>query len=892
MRKLLSVTVAIVCVASVVAYTQSRQILPLVDLETSDMVAPPSNESTALWFVELTGSPTSDGSTAEALEREEADFHRAASAAGIGYTEGRRFRALWNGLTVRVTAKGVSKLRALAGVQAVYPVAIVKREQVETSPGNVSDLVTALAMTGADVAQTELGLTGRGVRVAVIDTGIDYDHPDLGGCFGRGCRVSKGFDLVGDAFNADPASPAYNPVATPDPNPDDCDGHGTHVSGIIGANGTLKGVAPGVTFHAYRVFGCDGPTTADVMLDAMERAFDGGADVVNMSIGSALQWPQYPTAQAANRLVRRGVVVVASIGNEGARGLYAASAPGVGKDVIGVASFDNTHTTLPAFTVSPDARRVGYSSAAGAPQAPVTGSLPLARTGTPTTPNDACVPLPPGSLTGRAALVRRGACGFAVKAANAQAAGAAGVILYNNAAGRLNITVAGPVAIVIPVVAITASDGLVLDGRIAAGPTDLTWSSLLVSEPQATGGLISSFSSYGVAPDLSFKPDLGAPGGSVRSTLPLEQGGYGNLSGTSMSSPHVAGAVALLLQARPHASPADVLTRLQNNATPRPWWGAPALGYLDNVHRQGAGLLAVDDAIRAEALVSPSTLALGEIESGSVRRVLRISADELEDGRRRRGRHHRHHERHDDNDDDSVTYTLGHRPALATGANTFAPTFFDSFATVTFGTPTVTIGGHNRRWEADETRVVVEITPPADAVSRLFGGYITFTPDDGGPVLRVPYTGYNGDYQAIPALTPTPAGFPWLASIVGPNLVNQPAGATFTLVGDDVPFILFHLDHQARELKMEVIDVATGRSLHFADDEDYLPRNSAPTSFFGFVWDGTTSRRVGGRTRDVPNGTYRIELSVRKALGNPRNPDHTERWTSPEITIARPAPAS
>ncbi|HEY6507607.1 MAG TPA: S8 family serine peptidase [Vicinamibacterales bacterium] len=880
MRKLLSLTFLIVAIGSAASYTQSGQILPLVELETPDVPLAPATESTGLWFIELTSPPTAEGSTATDLGREENDFRRAAAAAGVAYTEGRRFRTLWNGLTVRTTGRSAAKLRGVPGVQAVYPVAAVRRQQVEEPPGSVSDMVTALAMTGADVAQAELGLTGRGVRVAVIDSGVDYDHPDLGGCFGRGCRVSKGFDLVGDAFNADPTSPTYNPVPVPDPLPDDCDGHGTHVSGIIGANGSVKGVAPGVTLHAYRVFGCEGSTTADVMLEAMERAFDGGADVVNMSIGSALQWPQYPTAQAADRLVRRGVVVVASIGNEGALGLYAASAPGVGSNVIGVASFDNTHANLASFTVSPDGRRVGYSLATGAPPAPTSGVLPLARTGTSTTTDDACAPLPPGSLAGHVALVRRGTCGFAVKAANAQAAGAAGVALYNNAAGRLNITVVGAVPITIPVVAITAVDGLAIDARIAGGPTDLTWTSLLVSEPQVTGGLVSSFSSYGAAPDLSFKPDLGAPGGSVRSTLPLELGGHGNISGTSMASPHVAGAVALLLEARPRTSPEDALARLQNNATPRPWWGAPALGFLDNVHRQGAGLLSVADAILADAVVAPSRLALGELEDGSVRRVLRLSADAREE-RRRRGRH-----RHDD--DDAVTYTLGHEPALATGAPTFAPTFFASFATVQFSTPTLTLGGHHRPWDADDARVIVTITPPSDDVSRLFGGYITLTPDDGGSILRVPYTGYNGDYQAITALTPTPFGFPWLASVVGANLVNQPNGATYTMTGDDVPYILFHLDHQVRALKMEVVDVATGRSLHFADDEDFLPRNSAAASFFGFVWDGTTTRRQGGRPREVPNGTYRIELSVLKAGGNPRNPQHTERWTSPEITIARP----
>ena len=126
-------------------------------------------------------------------------------------------------------------------------------------------------------------------------------------------------------------------------------------------NGGIKSVAPGVTFLAYRVFGCDGTTTSEVMIDAMERARRDGADIVNMSIGAAFQWPQYPTATAADRLVKHGVIVVASAGNNGANGLYGASAPSVGKDVIAVASFDNTHANLVAFSISPDDTKIGYT---------------------------------------------------------------------------------------------------------------------------------------------------------------------------------------------------------------------------------------------------------------------------------------------------------------------------------------------------------------------------------------------------------------------------------------------------------------------------------------------------------------------------------------------------
>jgi subtilisin family serine protease len=870
MPKFLSAIGVCLLLATMLSHAQTGQSVPTLD-----------NESTGSWFVELSSPPTADGTAVATLEREEAGFHSAAASAGIQYSEGRHFRKLWNGLTVRASAGDAPKLRALPGVQSVYPVVKVTLQQVEEQPGAVADLVTAIRMTGADIAQSALGLIGRGVTVAVMDTGIDYQHPDLGGCFGPGCRVNAGFDLVGDNFDSSSSDPAKQ-VPHPDPNPDDCNGHGTHVSGIIGADGGVRGVAPGVKFHAYRVFGCEGSTSADIMLAAMEMVLDDGADVLNMSIGSALTWPQYPTAKGADQLVKHGVVVVASIGNEGALGLYGAAAPGIGKNVIGVASFDNTHANLAAFTISPDAARIAYNPATGAPPAPLLGSFPMARTGTAATANDACnvgtppaSPLPPGSLTGKVALIRRGACSFNEKAANAQAAGAAAVVIYNNVAGFLGATVVGPVPITIPVVTTSDVNGILIDGRLASGPVTMTWTTLVVSVPQATGGLISSFSSYGLPPDLSFKPDLGAPGGSIRSTLPLEQGGYGNLSGTSMSSPHVAGAVALLLEGRPGTKPKEVEWRLQNTARPALWWGNPQLGFLDNVNRQGAGMLRIDDAVTAHATVSPSSLALGEMEDGPVTNALKITL--AAEKRRGPGR-----------DDAPVTYTLGHVPAVSNGSSTFMPSFRGGFATVTFSPASVTLGG--RRGNADDAaEIFVTVQrPAADPETRLFGGYITLTPNDGGTVLRVPYAGYNGDYQAIQALVPTPAGFPWLAKVVGTNLVNQPGGAAFTMVGADVPFIVLHLDHQVANLKMEVFNVVTGQPVGFADIEEFVPRNSTATSFFAVPWDGTTMKKAGGKLKTLPNGSYRMQLSVLKALGDPNNPAHTEHWPSPTIVISRP----
>ncbi len=145
-----------------------------------------------------------------------------------------------------------------------------------------------------------------------------------------------------------------------------------------------------------------------------------------------------------------GIVVVSSIGNSDGSGGYSVSSPGVGQEVIGVASFDNTHVRLPAFRISPDSLAVGFSPASGAPLPPGSGTLPVRRTGTLASSADGCsstvpaAPPPPGSVEGAAALIRHGGCGFYEKAINAQAAGAVAVVLSNNAPGQLNAAVTPP----------------------------------------------------------------------------------------------------------------------------------------------------------------------------------------------------------------------------------------------------------------------------------------------------------------------------------------------------------------------------------------------------------------------------------------------------------------
>jgi subtilisin family serine protease len=339
------------------------------------------------------------------------------------------------------------------------------------------------------------------------------------------------------------------------------------------------------------------------------------------------------------------------------------------------------------------------------------------------------------------------------------------------------------------------------------------------------------------------------------------------ISGTSMASPHVAGTAALLLQARPGLSPQEVRELLQNTAAPKVWWGNPATGLLDNTHRQGAGMLQIANAVQSPARVSPSKLALGESENGPATRTLTIH----------------------NTSGSPITYTLTHVPALSTGPNTFVPAFFTGYAAVAFSAPTVTVpaGGI----------ATVDATITANSTlgdKSIYGGYIVFTPQGGGQALSIPYAGFKGDYQSIQAIVPTVNNFPWLAKLSGGTFTNQPAGATYSLIGDDLPYLLVHFDHQTTKLLVEVLNASNGQPVHpvfkYAIKDEFLPRNSTATSFFSFAWDGTRLHSNGNKnkTKVVPDGQYVLVVKALKALGDENNAAHWETWTSPVITLNRP----
>ena len=457
---------------------------------------------------------------------------------------------------------------------------------------------------------TGLGLTGEGQRIGIIDTGIDYLHTDFGGSGLAGdyganhpgtlgdvlfpsLKVVGGFDFVGDAYDAgDPA----HAMPMPDPDPMDCNGHGTHVAGTVAGFGvrgdgttydgaydptidfeTLAigpGVAPEATLYALKVFGCQGETTA--VESALEWAVDPNGDgdfsdrldVVNLSLTNPFGAGDDPTAEAAERATAAGVAVVASAGNDGAQHFIVGSPATADSAVAVAASWDPDDTFLArAVRITLPTLIAGTHQAGGANFGPpltegITGLAAEAE------PADACSPLTNGpEITGKVALIDRSAdCTYVTQVRHAQLAGALAVVLMNNREGLEGVFNDGTGGdITIPPLLIRQAVGEAIRSQLP-GTVELTLTPTVLEDQFA------AFSSRGPrrGAETALKPDLAAPGVAITSAG-LGNAGTGGtgamiLSGTSMASPHVAGAIALLRQLRPDWTPAELKAVLMNTA--------------------------------------------------------------------------------------------------------------------------------------------------------------------------------------------------------------------------------------------------------------------------------------------------------------------------------------
>lgn len=793
------------------------------------------------WLVELQG-------------RSAAQLTADAEKVGVDVDVRKSYGTAWKGVSVEVSDASVGRLAGVRGVTGIYPVLTVERP---VEPSATPQVEYAKQLTGADVANEELGLTGGGIKVGIIDSGIDYNHPDFGGSgvnderrdF-RQSRVQDGYDFVGDAFDASSDEPA---IATPWPDryPDDCGGHGTHVAGIVGANGAIRGVAPDVTFGAYRVFGCDGSSDTEVIMAAMDQAAADGMDVVNMSLGASYAtWPSYPTAQAADRLVDRGVVVVVSQGNEGTNGTFSGGAPSVADNVISVGSVDNSEYMADYVTTGAGAELAVLTASDGGTFAPGASYELLAAD-----PITGCEGIAPATGPGQAVLLQRGGCTFHAKALAAQEARYEAAFVFNNTPGVLNATVQGEPPITIPVGTLLQTDGEALRAEIGQdGSTTVTFSTEQKRFDNPTGGQQSDFSSYGLAADLTLKPDVSAPGGSIYSTVPVESGGYDTMGGTSMSAPHVAGAAALLLQAHPDLDSFAVRDRLTNTADPFAWSGDSAAQ--EPVHRQGAGMIDIPQAVRTDVRVEPGKISLGEGAAGPLTTQVTVRNDGAA----------------------ARTFEVGVEHGVATVGSPDNPDFYVLDADVDFSADSVTVPA------GSTATFSVAIGEDFGVDGAIYGGWIILS--DSASRFVVPFAGLSGDYQALTALDGA-----LLAYVTDDGLAEAEPFHTYTMEDGDFPVVYFNLAYPTYGVYFDVHranpDGTKGAKVHsnFSNVATLLKqgRFAAPNTL---VWDGTYQGNNGnGRTRTVRDGDYVLEVRVLKALGDPRNPAHWETWDSPAMTI-------
>lgn len=501
----------------------------------------------------------------------------------------REYDYVFSGFSVELKANEIPALLAVPGVKAVYP--DVEYTVTGDTGKAISEEVFSPQMAdsapfiGAGEAW-EAGYTGEGVTVAVIDTGTDYTHPDLKHAFGD----YKGWDFV-DNDNDPQETPAGDPRGAKTD-------HGTHVAGTVAANGGIKGVAPEATLLAYRVLGPGGSGTTENVIAGIEKAVQDGADVMNLSLGNSLNDPDYATSIALDWAMAEGVVAVTSNGNAGPAN-WTVGSPGTSRDAISVGA-----TQLPYNVYNAS---ISTSEGIDYPSAKVQGFPSdeelLALNG-----NEfefvhvgfgAPADFVGKDLEGKIALISRGAgIPFVDKASAAKAAGAVGAIIYNNAAGE-QPDVPG---MAVPTIKVSQEDGQKLLSELAEGNNTVSFN---IEFSHGVGELVADFSSRGpVTGTWMIKPDVSAPGVNITSTIP---GGYGAKQGTSMASPHVAGAAALVLQAHPEWSVEDVKAALMNTAVEL----TDADGNVYPHNTQGAGSIRPLDAINTKTLATPGSHSFG-----------------------------------------------------------------------------------------------------------------------------------------------------------------------------------------------------------------------------------------------------------------------------------------
>ncbi len=664
-----------------------------------------------------------------------------------------------NGIKVRIPLGRLAVLAKLPGVVAVRSVGIHKLDNER-----------GVQYIGAPKAWNDYGYTGQGVKIAIIDSGLDYYHANFGGSgdpddFANAdsttladggfptVKVAGGYDFVGDDYDA--SGDDGSPIPEPDPDPLDCIGtsinvgHGSHVGGSAAGFGVLAngstyagpyvgttvnannwkigpGVAPKATLYAYRVFGCAGST--DVVVDAINRAVLDGVDVINMSLGSPFGRNDTADAIATNNAVQSGVVVVTSAGNEGPNA-YITGSPGTSTGAISTAALDAGYPTYPGARVGLASGNVTAINANAGPL-PVTGPIRVLSDGAGGISLGCDDADYAGVVAGDVVVTLRGVCARVDRAIKGQAAGAAAVVMVNNSSSLppFEGAIAG---VTIPFIGTPGTSAAAF--LAADGDTVTISASGRIANPDYKHN--ATFSSGGPRTgDSVLKPDVTAPGVSIISTFSGSGTEGSTLSGTSMASPHTAGVAALVVQAHPTWSPVRVKAAIMNTASIGTGPGG-LLGY--DPRTNGAGVVKPRLAVDTKA-VATTTWGSASVSFGYDPRVTNYS--------------------------ESRTISVTN-----TSTSTIKYAITSSFVGDTHGA-TIALSPTSLTVNANQTKTVkVTITlttakmrdmpsvepPPTDTTEvNSISGYVTLQPTNGGPgkyILRVPFLAVPRSLSAVSA---------------------------------------------------------------------------------------------------------------------------------------------